>query len=283
LTVNIRGEGNIDSLPEPDIPELPGFTKYAPKVSKRFIESTDKMQGEKIYEYVLVPETPGRPQIPTVQLPYFDPNLETYNIARSEPIEINVIPSTSSGKNISLPLQSDIKVIGTDIQYIKPANVNLCDQSLYLYQRYYFWILQLLPVLAVVGAFIYKKLWKQQQNDTHVQHRKIIQNTEIRLEQAGKLMSVSKAQEFFDTVARILHQYIAEMLNISPVGLTTKSISSQMIQKGVPEVTHSKLVEVLQKCDYGRFAPANLSLGEMQQTLNAAKEVIGQMWDFQNY
>ena len=274
LTVNIQGEGNIDSLTGPEIPELPGFTKFEPRVSKRFMKNTDKTRGEKIYEYVFVPATTGRWQLSPIQLPYFEPGSETYQVARAELIEIHVIPSASAGKNIEPPVQRDIRVIGRDIQHIKPANVNLSDQSLYLYQRYYFWILQLLPALAIAGAFIYKKRRKQQQSDIHAQQRKIIQNTEIRLEQAKTLMNASTAQEFFDTLAKILHQCIAEMLNISPVNLTTESISSQLLQKGVPEITRSKLVEVLQQCDYGRFAPANLTLKEMQATLNAAKEVI---------
>ena len=277
LTVKIHGEGNIDSLPKPEIPELVGFTKFEPRVSKRFTNNPDKIQGEKIYKYVFVPTNAGKWKFPPIQLPYFEPGSETYQISRAEPIEIQVIPSASSEKNIETPVQMDIRVTGRDIQHIKPADVNLSDQSLYLYQRYYFWILQLLPALAIAGAFIYKKLRKQQQSNIYSQQEKIIENTEMRLEQAKTLMNENSAQKFFDTLAKILHQYIAEMSNISPVGLTTASISSQLNQKGVPEIMRSKLVEILQQCDYGRFAPANLTLKEMQQALNAAKEVIGQM------
>jgi hypothetical protein len=275
LTVNINGEGDIDSLPEPEIPELVGFTKYEPEISKRFMENTYEIRGEKIYEYVFVPTIVGQWQFSPIQLPYFEPNSKTYQIARAQPIEIHVIPGTSSRKGIEPPVQRDIRG-GRDIQHIKPANV-LFDQSIYLYQRYYFWVLQLLPVLAIAGAFIYKKRRKQQQNSIPAQQRKTIQNTEIRLEQAKTLMNASTAQKFFDTLAKILQQYIAEMLNISPVGLTTASISSQLTQKGIPEITRLKLVEVLQQCDYGRFAPATLTLEEMQQALNAAKEVIEEL------
>jgi len=277
LTVKIYGEGNIDSLPKPEIPELVGFTKFEPRVSKRFTDNPDKIQGEKIYNYVFVPANTGKWKFPPIQLPYFEPGSKTYHIARTEPIEIQVIPSASSEKNIETPVQRDIRITGKDIQHIKPADVNLSDQSLYLYQRYYFWILQLLPALAIAGAFIHKKLRKQQQSNISSQQEKIIENTEMRLEQAKALMNENSAQKFFDTLAKILHQYISEILNISPVGLTTASISSQLTQKGVPEITRSKLVEILQQCDYGRFSPANLTLREMQQTLNAAKEVIGQM------
>jgi len=275
LTIDIRGEGNIDSLLKLEIPELAGFTKYEPKVSKNFSENNYKIRRD---EYIFVPTIAGRWQIKPIQLPYFEPGSKTYQIARAAPIDIRVIPGASSKKNIETPVQRDIQVIGRDIQHIKPANTRLFDQSIYLYQRYYFWILQLLPALAIAGAFIYKKRRKQQQNSIPVQQRKIIQNTEIRLEQAKTLMNESSAQKFFDTLAKILHQYIAEMLDISPVGLTTASISSQLTQKGIPEITRLKLVEVLQQCDYGRFAPATLTLEEMQQALNAAKEVIGQIY-----
>ena len=279
LTVNIRGEGNIDSLPEPEIPELVGFTKFEPRISRNFIKNTDKIRGGKIYEYVFVPTIVGQWQLSPIQLPYFEPSSKTYRIARAMPIEIHVIPSASSGKNIEPPVKRNIRVIGRDIQHIKPADVNLSDKSLYLYQRYYFWLLQLLSALAIVGALIYKKRRKQQQSDVNIQQKKIIQDTEMRLEQTKTLMNPSSTQEFFDTLAKILHQYIAEMLNTSPVGLTTESISSQLTQKGVPEITRSKLIEILQQCDYGRFAPATLTLKEMQQVLNAAKEVIEQIGD----
>ncbi|MBM3242020.1 protein BatD [Candidatus Poribacteria bacterium] len=273
LTIDIRGEGNIDSIPKLEIPELAGLTKHEPKVSKNFSENTYKIRRD---EYIFVPTIVGQWQLSPIQLPYFDPNSKTYQIARAQPIEIHVIPGTSSRKNIEPPVQRDIRG-GRDIQQNKPANVDISDQSIYLYQRYYFWFLQLLPVLAIAGALIYKKRRQQQQSSIPVQQRKISQNTEIRLEQAKTLMNESSAPKFFDTLAKILHQYIAEMLDLSPVGLTTASISLQLTQKGIPEITHSKLVEVLQQCDYGRFAPATLTLEEMQQALNAAKEVIKQI------
>ncbi len=161
LTVSIVGSGNINALPEPEIPELTAFTRYGPKMSANPTTETDQIQGENIYEYVFVPTSAGQWQIPSIQMPYFDPNREIYHIARAEPINIRVIFSATT-VNVEAPVPTNVQILGQDIRHIKSADANLRDQSRYLYQRFYFWALQLLPLCAIASAILYKR-WRQRQ------------------------------------------------------------------------------------------------------------------------
>ena len=161
LTVSIVGSGNINALPEPEIIELTAFTRYGPKMSANPTTETDQIQGEKLYEYVFVPTNAGQWQIPSIQMPYFDPNREIYHIARAEPIDIRVIPGATT-VNVEASVLTNVQILGQDIRHIKSADANLRDQSRYLYQRSYFWALQLLPLCAIAAAILYKR-WQQRQ------------------------------------------------------------------------------------------------------------------------
>ena len=156
LTVSIVGSGNINALPEPEIPELTAFTRYGPKMSVNTTTETDQIQGKKIYEYIFVPTSAGQWQIPSIQMSYFAPNREIYYIARAEPIDIRVIPGATT-VNVEAPVPTNVQILGQDIRHIKSADANLRDQSRYLYQRFYFWALQLLPLCAIAAAILYKR------------------------------------------------------------------------------------------------------------------------------
>ncbi|MBD3349702.1 MAG: hypothetical protein GF400_10985, partial [Candidatus Eisenbacteria bacterium] len=58
LTLEIRGSGNVRTVPEPTLPELPEFKLYESSSSTETTKN-GRVGGVKRYEYVLVPQSPG--------------------------------------------------------------------------------------------------------------------------------------------------------------------------------------------------------------------------------
>jgi len=87
-------------------------------------------------------------------------------------------------------------------------------------------------------------------------------------------MKLDKQKEFYAEVSRALLGYVADKLNLSAAGLISDEVANQMKKYSVDDKLIDELMDILQKCDYQRFAPANSTLAEMQTIYQQAKNVI---------
>jgi len=86
----IKGKGNLHlvQLPKPIAP--PGMDVYDPSVKEEISASTNALSGRKIFEYVLLPASPGDFSISPLQFSYFDPVSGSYQTIRSQPLNLSV-------------------------------------------------------------------------------------------------------------------------------------------------------------------------------------------------
>jgi len=115
----------------------PSLEIFDPKITVNSQTSRDKIAGEKIIEYVLIPRTPGQFEIPAVNLTYFDPKMEKWRTRKTRPFPLNVTPSarnTATGIGLT---KTEISLMGKDIKF--------SDQNKPMWRRsdegiYTFWI-----------------------------------------------------------------------------------------------------------------------------------------------
>ena len=93
LTVEVAGEGNI-SLVEPERwPSLPGWQRFDPEAAKPVVQvREDRVRGRRAWTFLLVAQEAGSLEIPAHTIAFFDPEAETYRVARSEAIRVEVAP-----------------------------------------------------------------------------------------------------------------------------------------------------------------------------------------------
>jgi len=272
LRLQVSGRGNIETLTEPALPPLPNMTVYSPKITDAMDEAESNIQGSRTYEYVIIPSKAGNWTIPAIEYPYFDPQRESYQMARTVPIPINVLPGGSTGTTTVRSTQSDIRVLKQDIQYIKPATVKLADGGVYFYQRPSFWGMQLLPVVVLGVAYGYKRQ-RAKRNFGQLRGQNATRNALRTIEHAEKKIESGSAA-FFAALASGLYQYIGDIFTISPTGLTPELVRQQCKETGISEASTTRFVEVLIQCDYARFAPAAMSPTDMASALKGAKAAI---------
>ncbi|CAN5212703.1 hypothetical protein BH23VER1_BH23VER1_07550 [soil metagenome] len=91
VTVNLQveGKGNFDRVAAPKLPRDDRWKSYPS--SARFVPADSIGQtGVKRFELVIAPQDPDITEIPPFEFVYFDPEVERYETARTEPIPLEV-------------------------------------------------------------------------------------------------------------------------------------------------------------------------------------------------
>ena len=106
LTMTLDGSGHIQGVPAPKLPELPGIRVFPPQQQSQESLSGKVVRGSRTWSFVLVPEKPGDWQLPAIEVPYFDPRRERYEVATTETMSLEVRgatrSSTEDGQTIDL-------------------------------------------------------------------------------------------------------------------------------------------------------------------------------------
>ena len=162
LKLEISGTGNIKLLEAPELNLPSGFDKYDPKTSEQVNRSL-KISGKKTIEYLLIPRTVGKKEVPPVEFSYFDPGKKTYVTLKTPSYTINIEQGTITYSQ-GYSGKEDIRLLGDDIRFIKTSTA-LQKPSVtdYLSAR----ILggAALPLFAFAGLIVWKKRSDKLQGD----------------------------------------------------------------------------------------------------------------------
>lgn len=89
LTVRVAGEGNVKLLPRPHLALAWG--SVIPDAERVAVDSAaPRVSGAKEFDWLILPRLGGRVLVPPVEYPHFDPYAETYVVARTQPITLEV-------------------------------------------------------------------------------------------------------------------------------------------------------------------------------------------------
>lgn len=91
LTIDIRGEGPLETLPPPDLMAQPRLTEAFRVPSERLAGSV--YRGQRRFVQTIRAKRPDVTEIPPIEYPYFDPLRGEYAIARSAAVPIRVSPA----------------------------------------------------------------------------------------------------------------------------------------------------------------------------------------------
>ncbi len=277
LRVQVSGDGNIKTIPAPTVPTLPNMAIYDPQITDAIGIVDSKVQGSRTYEYVVIPSKEGRWTVPAIDYPYFDPQTESYQIARTAPIPIEVLPNPNGVTDTALPhtTSADINLLKQDIRYIKPDSLELSNQHLQPYKRVSFWVLQTLPIAIVLSIWLYRQ--RQAKHDPEKLRERYAAKNALRIIENAKKYAVHEPTAFYGTLANGLYQYIGDIFGISPAGLNPELVRQRCEEAGLPESATTPIFDTLTQCDYIRFAPVTDSPRDMEDTLNRAMSAISEI------
>jgi hypothetical protein len=167
--------------------------------------------------------------------------------------------------------------LGQDIRYIKTASINLTARGFYLWGSTMFYLLLGVPVLLLIMALLiinYNR--KRKRNVALVRNRKATRIARKNLKKAKEFLQSEEHEEFYTEVSRALWGYLSDKFNIPLSDLSMESVRNHLVSKKVSEESISKFIDVLNNCEYARFAPGDKS-GRMTEIYNESIILISQI------
>lgn len=260
IKIRISGKGNLKMIPTPELTFPADFEVYDPKVDNAFKNSADGVSGTKTIEYLVIPRYAGTFEIPATTVSYYDLGTRSYKTLRTEVYKLDVAKGDGGDGSTVVGNYTDqekVRMLGSDIRYLK-TNVKLHRGMSLMYGKSWFWLGYLIPLLFFGVMFVInRKQIKANKDAARVRNRKASKVAVKRLKQAGIYMKHGKKDLFYDEVLKALWGYTSDKLNIPLSVLTKETIENQLIDSNVSEDIRKQYMDILQTCEYARYAPGS--------------------------
>ena len=259
ITFTVSGKGNIDLLdiPRPNFP--PDFEVYDPKITINTKSNSYGISGTKKAEYVVIPRVSGDFNLNPTKFSYFDPTKNKYVTLESEQYELKVERSAGEGSSgiIFAGGQEAIKVVGSDIRHIMTIGKLKKQGTLLFASPLYLIIIIALVAIFCIALISYKKIHKFNQNQVLVRNKKATKIAKKRLQNAYNYLKIKDQNHFYEEFSQALWGYISDKLNIARSQLSMDSVREMMTGKNVPEDIVNQFIDLLNNCEFARFAPGD--------------------------
>ena len=263
LTLTVSGKGNIEllELPQPVFP--PDFEDFAPKITTSLKDNATGISGSKKAEYIVIPRVAGDFSLEDIKFSYFNPSLGRYETLSSGEQEIHVLKgegSSNTAGGIYTPGQTDIKYLGKDIQHINTSNNSLSITGLLFFMSHaYMIILIAMIVIFIVAMIVNKRINKFNKNQVLVKNKQATKVAKKRLLNAHNHLKSNNQNGFYEELSQALWGYISDKLNIVRSQLSMDTVREIMLSKNVDEEIVSEFIDLLNSCEFARFAPGDPS------------------------
>lgn len=276
VTYTISGKGNIEliEMPRPDFP--PDFEVYEPKVTGQASSTSIGVSGTRKIEFLAIPRSPGEFTIPAVEFSYFDPAKKEYIVLTSEAFSVEVERGTDSGEDIATTLRAreGIRYLGSDIRHIKPETHTLKPvNSFFFFSSLYLALLGMVLILFAAVLIYYRKTTQLRKNQSLLRNRQATKVARKRLKTAHKHMHIKQQNEFYLEMSQALWGYLANKFNIAQADLSFDTVKHALGKTQVPDTLQDEFIEVLNNCEYARFAPGDAS-EKMEELYNQGIQII---------
>jgi len=246
LTVTLSGRGHLQGLLAPRLPELPGIQIFPPQQQSEEGLRSKRVTGKRIWSFVLVPEKPGEWQLPAVQVPFFNPRRERYEVASSGPFELLVKGSTSL-------VQDGGRTV--DLHSIRTAALPAISTGSLRLGRARPWLFALPWGIALL------LLWRRQSSGgtSGSHHRELLHRLKAASHEARPRQVAALIEDAW-------RQFLAARWEI-PQGTPSTRWGRLLDDSGLPGAAATELVKLADDLHYLRYAPKLSSTEDLQKEL----------------
>lgn len=252
LTVHITGRGNVNHIPDLDIPELTHTKVYADQPVLEVNPDSEGLFGSKTMKWALVPEKPGRFQIPALCVSFFDTKKRRYVRAETSPFFLSVLSGEEEPVQLSLQTgeknkaasgsgKQEITTLGQDILPIHTSMTDPAFARQSLPSRQALAMILISPCLVFMMFFFARRAKKQSRRSLDDAKAKTAAKTLVKKCQKGRLTP--------DEFCLSVRHYFNDRFGLSLGALTPEEAVGLLTSKGVSTDTANRLKNVLQKMD----------------------------------
>lgn len=280
IKITISGTGNMKQISAPSLEFPPDIESYDPKTVDNIKVGTSNVSGSRTFDYLLIPRHAGEFTLGPFSFSYFDAAKGKY-VTLTQP-EFILKVSKGSGEEdkatgVTIASKEDLKVLGSDIRYIKTNAVEMKEKGRYFFRSPLFFTLSGAPLLLYLGFFFWhRNMVKQSGNVALMKSRRANKIASKRLSLAKKFLAEKKKNEYYEEIFKALWGYISDKLSIPVAELTKEKIKETMLAKNVNETTINEFIALLDKAEFARFAPAG-GEREMDTVYSESVDVISKI------
>ena len=252
LTVRVEGEGNVETLPDPAWPDFENWRVFESPSESSSSVVDGQLVGTRTYESVLVPEKAGVLTVPEIGYTFYDPSVEEYVEAVTEPIVMSI--AEADGMSPLLPSPGGgtaVERAGSDVRHIKPAPSTLQQSGNGLIGAAAYWAVWTIPLLALVGAVAWRRRQTASERDlAAARKRNALPEARNALARAGESGADPRV-----AVADILSEYLSARLDMPVTGLTHEAVDRWLQGLGVPLELALQVEGILGAAEMAKYAP----------------------------
>ncbi|HZI08784.1 MAG TPA: BatD family protein, partial [Myxococcus sp.] len=263
VRVILDGAGNVKNVTPPKL-EVPASLKvYDPTTTDKVTPNKWRIQGRRMQEYLVMPQRTGTFTLPALEFPYFDPKTGSYEVSRTEPVELTVEPGAGGVASAQPGAPTSLQDAAAEQKNVLTAGglrplryqVRFEEPSAAVWQRSFF----LPTVLAPVGLLLAMALaglvrGRLSNPDEGSRNRQRAKAARKRLAEAEKLRG-GGSSAFYGEVEKAVLGFLEARLHAPVGGLTRDALEAKLAEAGVDAARRQRVRFVLEACDAGRFAP----------------------------
>jgi oxygen tolerance protein BatD len=274
LTLKVSGSGNLRMIDKPVIPSIAGLKILDPEIKDEVRASGTSVRGTKTFRYPIIPQSDGKYVIAPIAMAYFDPQARAYKTMKTGPLEFAASGSAAAGA--PLVEATGLKVLGTDIGYIKPDATTLrvvpMDPPWWPNLLY-------LASLGMMGS----ALWYRSHSERLLSDRGYARKTRSsslvrrRLREAEKLLKKDDPKGFHAALTQAVMGYVGDRFNIDSHAMTKDQLRVELGRLQVPGETSAALLEIVDQCEIARFSPGIGGSGQPRALFERTRDVLGRI------
>lgn len=279
LKVKISGSGNLKYI-NPLTIEFPSdFDVYDPKVNDNIKYTEQGAIGSKNFEYLMIPRHPGEFTIPAFNFTYFNTETDKYQTDKAGPFNISV---TKSDGDTTITVSSaftkeDVRFLGKDIRFINTTDISLKQTNQFIFGSLEFYLAYVVLAFVFLVTFIFRrKRIKENANIRLVKNKKANKFAKKRLNKASGFMKQNQKEAFYEELVKAMWGYISDKLGIAFADLSKDNARNEMITKNVDEEYIDQILNIIDRCEYARYAPVSEET-KMDTLYNDAIKVISKL------
>ncbi len=270
VKVSVKGTGNLKLFDLPRLKAPDGLEIYDPKHNELVRTGFKGNTGTVSDEYIIVPNQGGKFIIPGLRFVYFDPKSKTYVSKTTDDIVLFVSGETyqNNRQTTQTPTQ---KYQSADFRFIKEKAEFTPVHKPDFYKSNLFKGLIVTPIVLAFLLFAYRKYLDNRTFDASLEKQKKNKSLAKKfLKEAQK--SVGNKETFYAHLEKAFHNFLKAKLQIDTSEMTRNNIRKKLHEKGISNDTVNALIDVLNRCDMARYAPATST--KMEEDLKDAERIM---------
>jgi len=270
-TLSLKCQTDPANVQLPQLMEIEGFKAYPPSTKDNSFQQGNHLAGEKIAEYLLVPQREGQLVIPSLSFTSFDPDSGQYTELKTEEYRISVKPASGAiTANGTITPRQELQAEAGSMRPIKITPVLEHQESgEFVYSKLFLLLLLLPPGLLLLLELLDLLRWLRPRLSGGERAR--LERELKKLESEASALIASDGTEFFSKVMAISYKQLEIECSESLVGLTHEQLSTRLSEKGWTADSIAALLKIFDRCELGRYAPSSMDRAVRTDLLKDAR------------